>query len=93
MKTPVFTIIFLATITLCFLVYDSLMTRNWIELVQDISFLVLGGIFSWQIRIDSKKKNSLIDTDKLAVEVIEDENKQLKEKMKTLEVALNKLIK
>ena len=93
MKTPIFTIVFLVIVTLCFLIYDSLMARNWIELVQDISFLVLGGIFSWQIRIDNKKKNSLIDSDKLAVEVIQDENKQLKEKMKTLEAALDKLVK
>jgi len=98
MKTPKFTLFFTVLFLLAFLLYDSFFmpaSSGAIELVQDLVFVLIGGfsgltIFQLQ---DNNKKPNLIDSKKLALEVAQDEKKQLEDKVKTLEAALERLMK
>jgi hypothetical protein len=97
MKTPKLTLFFIVLLTIAFLVQDSLFgaETGLIELLQDFAFVTLGGVlgFFYLSLKEGNKKPALIDPEKLALEVSKDEKKQLEEKVKTLEAALERLIK
>jgi len=98
MKTPKFTLILTFICLLAFLLYDAFFTgasNQILELVQDLSFVLIGAFFiftSTKNKEADQKPNSL-DAKKLAAEIAHDEKKQLEDKIKTLEAALERLIK
>ena len=99
MKTPKFTLILTSLITLAFLAQDFLFGQtysNLIDFLQNISFLGLGGFLGTVLfgnKFKSNQKADLINPQKLAEEIVKDEKKQLQEKIKTLEAALNRALK
>ncbi len=97
MKTPKITLFLMVLVSLSLIGQDVLFHNGlkWLEFIQDSAFVVLGGFCGMVLgKLNEKnKKPSLIDTEKLAKEVSQDEKRQLQEKIKTLEAALEKLIK
>lgn len=97
MKTPKFTLFLTALATLALIGQDVLLHNGlkWLELLQNSTLVALGGFCGMVLEKlkDKNKKPPLIDSEKLSQEVIQDEKKQLQEKIKTLEAALDKLIK
>jgi hypothetical protein len=97
MKAPKLTLIFTAIIAIAFAVQDAFLTGRggWLEFGQDWAFIILGGVLGgvgFGLN-DKNKKPELINTEKLALEVAQDEKKQLQEKVKTLEAALERIMK
>ncbi|MDJ0626392.1 MAG: hypothetical protein QNJ31_08530 [Candidatus Caenarcaniphilales bacterium] len=99
MKYPKVTLFFTIFLLVFLLAQDLLFNINFtplVELIHNIAFIMLGsmvGIVIYSLKHGNEKKPELIDEDKLAFKVLEDEKKQLKEKIKTLEAALERLMK
>jgi hypothetical protein len=98
MKHPIFASVLFIFAWSSLLVYDFLFGSrlgNTFDFLQNLAFSGFGISFGLMIESLKKgnKKPELIDPAKLAREIAEDESKQLREKIKTLEYALERLNK
>lgn len=96
MKHPIIAFSLIFTLWLFLFIYDflfGLKVPPSFDLLQNLAFSGFGIIFGTMINDLKKgnKKPDLIDTEKLALQIAKDEKKQLEEKVKTLELAIERL--
>ncbi|MDX1920987.1 MAG: hypothetical protein SFU25_09675 [Candidatus Caenarcaniphilales bacterium] len=98
MKHPIIAFSLIALLWFFLLTYDLLFgikATPLFDLVQNLAFSGFGIAFGTMIGSAQKgnKKPDLIDSEKLAMQITKDEKKQLEEKVKTLELAIERLTK
>jgi hypothetical protein len=92
MKNPKLAAAFTILLLLALLAQDVLMTGDpaALEVIEGVGFASLGGVLGAVLLSHKQPRRDPLDPHKLDKQVLEDENRQLKQKIATLEAALKR---